>query len=106
MKISQMLLASQTSCRVLLIGIILSCVHTAGILVSTYLLTERLLEPDLPEKAILHVCTEALMCPFYKVLTGLTAISVQLVGSGKLFSIIIYWCMLNSLNKQLHFLNS
>ena len=31
-KATDLLLSSQTSCRVLLIGIVLSCLHTAGIL--------------------------------------------------------------------------
>ena len=83
-KATDLLLSSQTSCRVLLIGIVLSCLHTAGILVSAYLMTERILEPDLPEKPFLHVCTEAIICPFYRILGGLTAIIVQLIGSGKI----------------------
>ena len=53
-------------------------------LVSAYLMTERILEPDLPEKPFLHVCTEAIICPFYRILGGLTAIIVQLIGSGKI----------------------
>ena len=36
---------------------------------------------DQSERSINHVCTTALMCPFYRVLSGTTAISVQLVGS-------------------------
>lgn len=72
---------SQTACRVLVIGIVLSCLHTVGILVSVYLLLCRLMEPDLPEKSIFHICTAALVCPFYRILTGLTGISVQLVAS-------------------------
>ena len=83
-KATDLLLSSQTSCRVLLIGIVLSCLHTAGILISAYLMTERILEPDLPEKPFLHVCTEAIICPFYRILGGLTAIIVQLIGSGKI----------------------
>ena len=55
----------------------------AGILVSAYLMTDRILEPDLPEKPHFHVCTEALFCPFYRILTGLPGITVQIVGSSK-----------------------
>ena len=80
---THLLLTSQTSCRVMLIGIVFSVLHTAGILVSAYLMTERLLEPDLPEKPVFHVCTEALFCPFYRILTGLNGIAIQLLGSGK-----------------------
>ena len=103
---AELLLSSQTSCRVLVIGIgknhwlslienqlpnqinfsVLSCLHTGGILISSYLMTERILEPDLPEKPFLHICTEAIICPFYRILGGISAIVVQLVGSGKLFS--------------------
>ena len=79
---TQLLLSSQTSCRVLLIGVTLSVLHTAGVLISTYLMTDRILEPDLPEKPIFHVCTEAVFCPFYRVFTGLTGIVIQLMGSG------------------------
>ena len=85
MKGTHLLLTSQTSCRVMLIGIVFSVLHTAGILVSAYLMTERLLEPDLPEKPVFHVCTEALFCPFYRILNGLNGIAVQLLGSGKNF---------------------
>ena len=85
MKGTHLMLTSQTSCRVMLIGIVFSVLHTAGILVSAYLMTERLLEPDLPEKPVFHVCTEALFCPFYRILTGLNGIAVQLLGSGKNF---------------------
>ena len=80
---AQLLFSSQTSCRVLLIGIVFSILHTAGILVSAYLMTDRILEPDLPEKPQFHVCTEALFCPFYVILTGLPGITVQIVGSSK-----------------------
>ena len=106
MRAAQLLLSSQTSCRVLLIGIVFSVLHTAGILVSAYLMTDRFLEPDLPEKPVFHVCTEALFCPFYRILTGLTGISVQLIGSGKIQLLIqnhsqqktemIYYCVLLS----------
>ena len=85
MKGTHLLLTSQTSCRVMLIGIVFSVLHTAGILVSAYLMTERLLEPDLPEKPVFHVCTEALFCPFYIILNGLNGIAIQLLGSGKNF---------------------
>ena len=54
-------------------------------MISSYLMTERILEPDLPEKPFLHICTEAIICPFYRILGGISAIVVQLVGSGKLF---------------------
>ena len=80
---AQLLFSSQTSCRVLLIGLVFSILHTAGILVSAYLMTDRILEPDLPEKPQFHVCTEALFCPFYVILTGLPGITVQIVGSSK-----------------------
>ena len=86
MKGTHLLLTSQTSCRVMLIGIVFSVLHTAGILVSAYLMTERLLEPDLPEKPVFHVCTEALFCPFYIILNGLNGIAIQLLGSGKNFN--------------------
>ena len=33
------------------------------------------------ERSIKHVCTTALLCPFYRFLTGTKAISAQLVGS-------------------------
>ena len=36
---------------------------------------------DQSERSIKHVCTTALLCPFYRILSGTTAISVQLVGS-------------------------
>ena len=94
-----LLFSSQTSCRVLLIGVVFSILHTAGILVSAYLMTDRILEPDLPEKPQFHVCTEALFCPFYRILTGYSAISVQIVGSGlfrnymKLLEINMYMCI-------------
>ena len=85
MRATQLMLSSQTTCRVLLIGVVLSVLHTSGILVSAYLMTDRLLEPELPEKPAFHVCTEALFCPFYRILTGLPGIVVQLIGSGKTF---------------------
>ena len=82
MRATKLLFSSQTSCRVLLIGVVFSILHTAGILVSAYLMTDRLLEPDMPEKPQFHVCTEALFCPFYRILTGYSAITVQIIGSG------------------------
>ena len=36
---------------------------------------------DQSERSIKHVCTTALLCPFYRFLTGTSAISAQLVGS-------------------------
>ena len=33
------------------------------------------------ERSVKHVCTTALACPFYRVLTGETGITVQLVAS-------------------------
>ena len=83
MRATYLLLSSQTSCRVLLIGVVFSVLHTAGILISTYLMTDRILEPDLPEKPAFHICTEAIFCPFYRILTGLPGISLQLIGSSK-----------------------
>ena len=62
---------------------LLFLVCIAGILVSAYLMTDRILEPDMPEKPHFHVCTEALFCPFYRILTGLPGITVQIVGSSK-----------------------
>ena len=40
-----------------------------------------MLEPEKTEKPIHHVCTSALLCPFYRILKGLAGISVQLGGS-------------------------
>ena len=91
--------------RVAFIGGCLSFFHSIGILISgkffspsfcntstiidmeyfdifqVYLLVERLLEPDMPEKPINHVCTTAFFCPFYRSFGGLTGISIQLTGS-------------------------
>ena len=100
MRATNLLFASQTSCRVLMIGIVLSVLHTAGILVSAYLMTDRILEPDLPEKPVFHVCTEALFCPFYRILTGLSGITVQLIGSSKLLEIFVHS---NSKRNNCHF---
>jgi hypothetical protein len=36
---------------------------------------------DKSERSINHVCTTALMCPFYRIFNGTTAIATQLVGS-------------------------
>ena len=36
---------------------------------------------DQSERSIKHVCTTALMCPFYRYVTGISAIVIQLVGS-------------------------
>ncbi|TRY74928.1 hypothetical protein TCAL_14616 [Tigriopus californicus] len=72
---------SQRSCRALIIGSMLSFIHVCGILVSTYLLIRRVCEPDMPEKPINHICTTALLCPLYKVFSGLAGISIQLSGS-------------------------
>lgn len=75
------ILSSQTSRAVLLIGIVLSFIHMTGTLISVYYLIDRIMEPDKSERSENHVCTTALMCPFYRILTGTTAIAVQLVGS-------------------------
>jgi len=75
------ILSSQSSRAVLLIGIFLSFIHLIGLLISVYYLVDRLIEPDQSERSIKHVCTTALMCPFYRYVTGLSAISIQLVGS-------------------------
>ena len=64
-------------------------------MISSYLMTERVLEPDLPEKPFLHICTEAIICPFYRILGGISAIVVQLVGSGKLFYVLVFDPVLN-----------
>merc|ERR1712008_332796 len=92
---AQLLLSSQTSCRVLLIGLVFSILHTAGILVSAYLMTDRILEPDLHEKPQFHISTEALFCPFYVILTGLPGITVQIVGStiGLLVNMNLVFCV-------------
>ena len=45
------------------------------------LLVQRLLDPSLPDKPWLHVCTTAILCPLFGILRGLTAITIQLVGS-------------------------
>jgi len=75
------ILSSHSSRAVLLIGIVLSFIHLIGILLSAYYLVERLIEPDLSERSIKHVCTTALMCPFYRYVSGISAIAIQLVGS-------------------------
>ena len=36
---------------------------------------------DQSERSIKHVCTTALMCPFYRYVRGISAIAIQLVGS-------------------------
>ena len=46
---------------------------------------------DQSERSIKHVCTTALLCPFYRFLTGTSAISAQLVGSilGSIINMIL-----------------
>jgi len=85
------ILSSKSSRAVLLIGIVLSFLHLLGLLISVYYLVDRLLEPDQSERSIKHVCTTALLCPFYRILSGTTAISVQLVGSiaGFIINIVV-----------------
>ena len=68
-------------CRAIIVGICLSVIHVAGIIVSIYILGVRLADPDMPEKAVYHVCTSAILCPAYFAVEGLTGISIQLAGS-------------------------
>ena len=77
-------LRSVTALRALIIGLFLSLVHVCGVLLSVYLLVTRVLEPDMPEKSMNHVCTTAIFCPMYRVAEGLTGIAIQLAGSGEL----------------------
>lgn len=90
--------ASQKTLRVLFVGMLLAAVHVIGILISVCLLAQRLLDPTIPEKPYLHICTTALFCPLYEVLTGLTAITFQMTASvcGVTINLIL---VLGALNK-------
>ena len=41
----------------------------------------RIIESDKTEKPFHHVCTSAILCPFYRIFDGIAGISVQLGGS-------------------------
>ena len=79
---SSLQFSSQTALRALIIGVFLTLVHICGVLLSVYLLVTRVLEPDMPEKPINHICTTAIFCPLYRVTEGLAGIAIQLAGSG------------------------
>ena len=73
--------ASQAVCRVVIIGSCLSFIHSVGLIVAIAVLVERLMDPEMPEKAVNHICTTAILCPLYNYFEGLSGISIQLVGS-------------------------
>jgi len=75
------LLSSQTCIRALLIGVCLSIIHTAGILLAVYLLLTRLIDPGVAESPYLKVCTSAISCPLYRLATDTTGTAIQLVTS-------------------------
>ncbi len=51
--------------RVVIIASCLCLLHAAGLAVAVYILADRLTDPDMPEKPVKHICTSAIMCPFY-----------------------------------------
>lgn len=75
------LLSSQTCIRALLIGLCLSIIHTAGILLAVYLLLTRLIDPGVGESPYLKVCTSAISCPLYRLATDTTGTAIQLLTS-------------------------
>ena len=76
------LLSSQAFLRAMIIGISLCVIHTAGVLLTVYLILTQLVDPvDSSESPYLKICTSALACPMYSLGSGLTGTTIQLLTS-------------------------